>query len=81
MKKLLRAKTSATTDHCQFSLETANSPPASTAPGPGPANLRVAEDRCSLSFGIPESDPTGPGRLGRAQTHQRDKAWVQVEFR
>ena len=40
-KRLLRVKTSATTDHCQLSLDTANSPPARTAPGPGPANLTV----------------------------------------
>ncbi|TNN42234.1 hypothetical protein EYF80_047574 [Liparis tanakae] len=38
-KRLLRANTSATTDHCQLSLDTAKSPPASIAPGPGPANL------------------------------------------
>lgn len=38
-KRLLREKTSATTDHCQLSLDTANTPPASTAPGPGPASL------------------------------------------
>lgn len=40
-KRLLRVNTSATMDHCQLSLDTANSPPASTAPGPGPANLKV----------------------------------------
>ena len=39
-KRLLRVKTSATMDHCQLSLDTANTPPASTAPGPGPHNLR-----------------------------------------
>lgn len=49
-KRLLRVKTSATTDHCQLSLDTANSPPASMAPGPGPANLTVTEKRCSFSF-------------------------------
>ena len=38
-KKLLREKTSATMDHCQLSRDTANTPPASTAPGPGPDNL------------------------------------------
>lgn len=47
-KKLLRVKTSATMDHCQLSLDTANSPPASTAPGPGPANLTVRDDRHSI---------------------------------
>lgn len=46
-KRLLRVKTSATMDHCQLSLETANSPPARTAPGPGPANLTMREDRQS----------------------------------
>ena len=46
-KRLLRVKTSATMDHCQLSLDTANSPPARTAPGPGPANLTVREERPS----------------------------------
>lgn len=49
-KRLLRAKTSATTDHCQLSLDTANSPPASMAPGPGPAELTVTEEGCSFSL-------------------------------
>lgn len=49
-KRLLRVKTSATTDHCQLSLDTANSPPDSMAPGPGPANLTVTEKTCSFSF-------------------------------
>lgn len=44
-KRLLRAKTSATMDHCQLSLQAANSPPARTAPGPGPVSLTVAEDK------------------------------------
>lgn len=38
-KTLLREKTSATTDHCQVSRDTANAPPASTAPGPVPTSL------------------------------------------
>lgn len=45
MKRLLSAKTSATTDHCQLSLEAANRPPARTAPGPGPVSLTGTEDR------------------------------------
>lgn len=48
MKRLLRVKTSATMDHCQLSLDTANSPPASTAPGPDPANLTARKGRHSL---------------------------------
>lgn len=43
--KLFRAKTSATMDHCQLSLEAANSPPARTAPGPGPVSLTMTEDQ------------------------------------
>lgn len=49
-KRLLRVKTSATTDHCQLSLDTANNPPASMAPGPGPAKLTVTEKECSFSI-------------------------------
>lgn len=50
-KRLLRVKTSATMDHCQPSLDTANSPPARTAPGPGPASLTVTEHTDSVSLG------------------------------
>lgn len=63
-KRLLRVKTSATMDHCQLSLETANSPPASTAPGPGPVNLR--EERPSLLYATLERSVTfhtNPGKL------------------
>lgn len=49
-KRLLRVKTSATMDHCQLSLDTANSPPASTAPGPGPVNLTVREEGTSFLY-------------------------------
>lgn len=38
--RLLSEKTSATSDHCHTSLDRAKLPPASTAPGPGPAILR-----------------------------------------
>lgn len=48
-KRLLRAKTSATMDHCQLSLDTANSPPVRTAPGPGPDNLTMRE-RTGIQF-------------------------------
>lgn len=49
-KRLLRVNTSATMDHCQLSLDTANSPPASTAPGPGLANLIVKEKISAFHF-------------------------------
>lgn len=39
-KRLLSEKTSATSDHRHTSLDRAKLPPASTAPGPGPAILR-----------------------------------------
>lgn len=51
-KRLLRVKTSATMDHCQPSLDTANSPPARTAPGPGPDSLTATEGTGSDSFGF-----------------------------
>ena len=63
-KRLLRVKTSATMDHCQLSLDTAKRPPVSTAPGPGPANLRVTERRPTLLYMTSERPVTDlPGNI------------------
>lgn len=57
--RLFSEKTSATSDHCHTSLDTAKLPPASTAPGPGPAILREgAHSHCTqttFSLGLPLS--------------------------
>lgn len=70
--RLLRVKTSATTDHCQLSLDTANSPPASTAPGPGPAKLTVAEEGGGVHF--------QQQQLHKGDCFQRDRTFFSSIF-